>query len=303
MRAYRYQLPLSRPMELQGRSYATREGLLIETEQGWGEASPLPGFSRESLDDVVAAWRKGPPFHSPALQFAWDSAGSPLQPMRVPVSALLVGSSDDVVHQAERLADSACQCLKVKVGRTAHVADEVDAVRRIRQAMRVDQQLRLDANRAWELASAVEFGRGLAGCSIEYIEEPLRDPAQLELFYRETHIPYALDETIADGASIGDYPHAAAVVCKPTLLGGRARFHDLAAAGKPLVWSGCFESGVGIARIAQWAAEFSPSQPVGLDTYSWMAQDVLATRLATDDWRLELPHEWTLNHAMLVELR
>lgn len=55
----RYELPLTAPLQLGASTVAHRRGLLlrIRTEQGtvgWGEAAPLPGFSRESLADVIA---------------------------------------------------------------------------------------------------------------------------------------------------------------------------------------------------------------------------------------------------------
>ena len=63
LRAFQFRLPMRR-LRLAGREYQERTGLLFcdaATGTRWGEASPLPGFSRESLDDVIAAWRQGPP--------------------------------------------------------------------------------------------------------------------------------------------------------------------------------------------------------------------------------------------------
>ncbi len=55
---YRYELPLSEPLTLGGATLHHREGLLLELAGeggavGWGEASPLPGFSRESLEEAT----------------------------------------------------------------------------------------------------------------------------------------------------------------------------------------------------------------------------------------------------------
>jgi O-succinylbenzoate synthase len=56
---YRYKLPLTAPLQLGASTVAHRRGVLlrIRTEQGatgWGDAAPLPGFSSESLADVIA---------------------------------------------------------------------------------------------------------------------------------------------------------------------------------------------------------------------------------------------------------
>ncbi len=303
MRAFRYQLPLSKPIELGGRSHSMREGLLLETEWGWGEAAPLPSFNRESLQDVLVAWHAGPPFTLPSLQFAYDSACRPLTAATVPMNALLVGSTNQVIVKVRQLAESKCRAMKLKVGRGEDLENDVDLVWQVRQQMRSDQLLRLDANRAWDESTAIAFGHRLAGCDIEYIEEPLGDPTKLEEFYRQTQIPYALDETLTEQQTVGPFPNAAALVCKPTMLGGWERMKQVVAIGKPLVLSASFESGVGIARIAQWASELAPSVPAGLDTYAWLAKDVLTRRLDTTDWTLTVPLDWEINRSLLVEVK
>ena len=55
---HRYELPLSEPLALRGMVLRRREGLLLELTGvggavGWGETSPLPGFSRENLDEAA----------------------------------------------------------------------------------------------------------------------------------------------------------------------------------------------------------------------------------------------------------
>ena len=55
---YRYELPLTEPLALKGTVLRHREGLLLKLTGeggavGWGEASPLPGFSREGLDEAA----------------------------------------------------------------------------------------------------------------------------------------------------------------------------------------------------------------------------------------------------------
>ena len=303
MRAFRYQLSLNRPLELQGRLHTTRQGLLLRTDGGWGDAAPLPGFSRETLDDVIAEWRAGPPFTSPSLKFAHASAQRPVVGLTVPINALLLGSDADVVNQARCLAGSACPAVKLKVGRHADVADDVRLVRQVRQQLRPDQHLRLDANRAWDQATATTFGHGVAGCDLEYIEEPLRQPELLEDFYAETHVPYALDETLTEPYDVSDFSHASALICKPTLLGGRDRIEQLARTGKPLVLSACFESGIGLSRIAQWADDFSPGCPVGLDTYSWLSNDLLRSALDITDWSMRIPPDVEVDTSSVLELQ
>ena len=56
--------------------------------------------------------------------------------------------------------------------------------------------LRLDANRAWTLDEALEFASGIKGIKIEYCEESLKNPEQLDSFLEKSDLPIALDETL-----------------------------------------------------------------------------------------------------------
>ncbi|MDQ4128208.1 MAG: o-succinylbenzoate synthase [Actinomycetota bacterium] len=56
---YRYRLPLTAALELEGATLYHREGLLLrlvgdDGSEGWGETAPLPGFSEEDLDGAAA---------------------------------------------------------------------------------------------------------------------------------------------------------------------------------------------------------------------------------------------------------
>lgn len=55
---YRYKLPLAEPLVFPMRKLYRREGLLLRVasddgKTGWGEAAPLPGFSREHLQEAT----------------------------------------------------------------------------------------------------------------------------------------------------------------------------------------------------------------------------------------------------------
>ena len=89
---FRYDLPLKRPFRLAGRQVDARSGLLLRLDDGhrhyYAEAAPLPGFSPESLDDIILKIKQEerwpalllgnfPPFYDedvPAsLQFAFST--------------------------------------------------------------------------------------------------------------------------------------------------------------------------------------------------------------------------------------
>ena len=295
---YPYRLPLTAPVTLAGRQHTHRDGVLLRVEApdgrvGWGDAAPLPGFSRETADDARAAladafrqggeWLEGPSL-PPSAQFAAETAFDDLAgtlrprgaPDALPLAGLILGG--DAPAQAHALAAAGYRAVKLKVGRAAADAPTVCAVREV---LPPGVALRLDANRAWTPDEARRFADAVAGLDIAFIEEPLADPDGLDAFARETGLPVALDESLAETSHVP--PWASAVVIKPTILGARTRgWLDAArAAGVAAVLSGAFESGVGMRAVAALALA-AGAEPAGLDPYRRLAADVLAPRLPLD---------------------
>ena len=183
-----------------------------------------------------------------------------------------------------------CSAVKLKVGRD-DLPMEIELVKAVRERLPSDVQLRLDANQAWTLDEATTFVDSLRGMDVEYIEEPLQNPQQLEQLFSQTGVRYALDETLSQHDEIDSWPNAAALICKPTILGGRAAVERLSATGKPITFTAAFESGVGIARIVQLAAEFSPNLAAGLDTIDWLEDDLLLQSPSKQDGMFSIVDE------------
>lgn len=276
MNAYRFCIPLKEPLLLKGKMYSERKGVLIERQGKWVEASPLPGFSKESIDDVIAAMR-GQQVPPPSLQFALSVLEErAIERAAVPWNYLLVGDHDRVMTGVERCLEARCQAAKLKVGR-GDLQTEIELVRAVRDRLPGEVRLRLDANQAWTMDEATRFIEALEDVDLDYVEEPLKDSRQLEDLFSRTGIRYALDETLTHDVQIDAWPNAAALICKPTILGGRAAVERLSVTGKPITFTAAFETGVGIARIVQLAAEFSPNSAAGLDTLDWLEDDLLLT--------------------------
>lgn len=337
-KAFRYELPLTRPLRFGGQSIEARAGFIIRLEEakqhcGHGEVAPFPGLHRESLEDVWRQWRDLQPvlpgmewpadlanltgrFEQalgcyalyPTLRYGLETALlnlaaavaattlagllQPVYPRCLPVNALIVDGMG-IQNQIERLRAEGYETIKLKVGRQA-LEQDIERVRGARAALGAVPKLRLDANRGWELATAVRFGRAVADCAIDYIEEPLTDPRRLGDFHQATGLPTALDETL-----VGVEPEAltipagvVAFVLKPAALGGlekTARFIRLARRrGLQSVLSSVFESGVGLAALANVAAARGGDTPAGLDTYRWLCKDVLATPLVFQGGRIDV---------------
>jgi O-succinylbenzoate synthase len=263
---YRYRVPLKAPLRLKDATLRYRGGVLIRLlgesgVEGWGEASPLPGFSRESLEGVTEQLRElagsvpgrevgesmAEPFGEPGLSClapsarfgvelaVWNlraSAGgvplpaliSPRHRRVVPLNGLLMGDANVIFREARRMRAAGYRAVKLKVG-SQSVAEDASLVRIVSRRLGGAVSLRLDANRAWSFEEAARFFRLTAGMRFEYVEEPLTDPARLCELARTGRIPVALDESLAEmePEELDEHRHVRAVVLKPTLLGGISR--------------------------------------------------------------------------------
>ncbi len=216
-----------------------RQGIIVETMHGWGEAAPLPGFSKEPLA---------------ALDFALRSASIPF-PKRYPSIALSALAS--TLEEAEKAIQNGYQTLKYKVkGLSPEKAAE-----NVTHLQTLGVSLRIDANRCWNLEEAKRFLDNLDTKNIEYIEEPLADPSLLPEL---PPFPFALDETLLDLNAVIHH-QVTTLVLKPTLLGDR--LDHWIQSDKKLVFSSSFESAIGLIQIARLQEIYAPNLAAGLDTY------------------------------------
>lgn len=284
--AFQYRIA-TRRLPVKGTSQHFREGVLLRSStdpSNWSEASPLPGLSPETIERVIGSLNS-PHQDTPSLAFAIDSLKSELPTSgQVPVCALVADSdSQSFSRHVERLGDSPVLAVKLKVGRLP-MDDDISRVHALHASLRADQTIRLDANRSWNLDEAVRFARATAKCEVEFIEEPIVEPNDLEQFYADTGCRYALDETLTEDAFvIRNFPNASALVIKPTVLGHHARIQELTKSGKKVVFSSVFETGVGIYQIGRIASALSAETAVGLDTYRWLKDDVILKRWNMED--------------------
>lgn len=288
LEVYRYTLPLAQPLHLPFYTLTERTGYVVRLTRddgtiGLGDAAPLPGFSRESADDLQHWLQQAVEPPPPSLRFALDTAETSAWPTSpgVPINGLISRGCADLRGAARALLQSGYRAVKLKVGNDT-LENDIAAVHAVAAELDHRCPLRLDANRAWDWENALAFARAVAGLNIEYIEEPLCDPERLAEFNSASGMPIALDETTLNAPlceSLLQSGRVAAVILKPTLLGSVDTVRSLVAAarshGAKPVFSACFESGLGLTAIARMAAAFAPNIPCGLDTYRWLARDVL----------------------------
>ena len=301
---YRYRLPLTRPLmpgdaqpgkrEGPTQKSPIREGLLLEIDGQWGEIAPLPGFSRESLDEAEAeslacleALARGRAIapRLPSVSFGFDCAlrrwppavATPPEPcplLQGPPLELLAGL-DDLARTWET---AAVRKAKLKVAR--HVPqDELTLIRRLTERFPA-LMLVLDANGGWSRAQALAFCSRLPVGRIDYLEDPCADFADSAAVAAASGVRIAVDEPLARGLPWHPVPQLAALVIKPTLVGSLARCEALVREARRLglrtVVSSSFESDLGLGLLARLAAEWAPDEPPGLDTRRWLAKGLLA---------------------------
>lgn len=271
----------------------------LDGATGLGEAAPLHGVSIDTLADAVRAVddlsnrslvELATPghasaiadrvTHAPAARFALETAllSAYAQTARtsvarlltpLPKAELLLSVVVDHASEAERAVTAGARCLKIKVG-SADPDIDIARVRAIADRA-PSVQLRLDANRGWPAADLGRIVAELADLPIDYIEEPCPD-AHL-LLDGDLELRIALDESLIhlDRPSLDralTSPRLAALVLKPTLLGGFARCLELAALahqhGVAPVVTHALEGPIGTAACHELARAIGSDVPVGL---------------------------------------
>ncbi len=303
MKLYTYDLPLRG-----GR----RQGLIIELtgkdgQKSYGEVAPLPNWSRETLTEACGQLSRLPSDEElfPSVAFGLESAEAGLMPstlpLSFPLSSLLMGSVSEILKKAEECARAQISSVKVKLSGLSH-ADALEVVHTLKSAF----SLRIDLNRAWTKARALEFFAHFKPEDFDYIEEPCEKVEDLFDF----PYPLAVDESLRDSPLdlILKIKHLKAFIFKPTLQGGYTIGKTLAEITKKrnldLIFSSSFETGIGISQIALMAHRLNvPLKPLGLDTYSYLEQDVLQRRLNFSNGCLQLEEPFCVNNYELRPIR
>ena len=292
---------------------------------GFGEISPLPGLNTETLSQIVMffkelhrswpddiriaenkilsglgidsaiQWNKWPSVRfgvtgaladllsrnaaKPVCQF-WP--GTPKEDT-IRINALIT-YQDDVGFSEQYLRDYHYTSVKIKVGH-AVLAEDIARINDMRILLGPDITIRIDANRSWTYQEACKFIGSVTAAGIEYIEEPLKDPAELPRLIETLNCPVALDESLPSWTDRASIPEGiAALILKPAMIGSideNLRWIDFAR-NKHItpVISDTFHSGVGMQMLLNLAVYAGGERiPMGLDTYRWLSRDVLQRRL------------------------
>jgi len=274
-----FSLPLTRPF----RGITRREGVLLRGPSGWGEFAPFADY-----DPHRAA-----PWLASAVEAAFG-AWPQVQRSSVTVNAIIPAVGADQAASMARAAvlDQGCRTIKIKVGAPGEtLADDESRVVSVRDAAdRALQslgevgsiELRIDANAAWDLATAERALNRLGAYQLQYVEQPCRAVADLRALRSRVDVPIAVDESLRiDQLSPPQLREVAdVVIVKAGPLGGAWRALEIVKdLDLPVVVSGGLDSAVGLTSGVMLAAALPAVDGVvlasGLGTGALLDADVV----------------------------
>ncbi|RBY75063.1 O-succinylbenzoate synthase [Geodermatophilus sp. TF02-6] len=266
-------------MRTRFRGLDVRDGVLVRGPAGWGEFSPFWDY------DVAESRR----WWAAAVEAACAGWPAPVRDA-VPVNVTVPAVDPDRAHAL--VAASGCRTAKVKVAEPGQTpGDDLARVEAVRDALGPVGAIRVDANAAWDVATAVTRIRQLDRVGLEYVEQPCATLPELAALRRRVDVRVAVDEGVrrsADPLRVDLGEAGDVVVLKVQPLGGvRAALRVAEAHGLPCVVSSALESSVGIAAGVALAAAL-PELPFacGLGTVALLAGDVTSTPLLPVDGAL-----------------
>jgi len=316
-----FRLPL-RQVLTTGRGHTRhRNGLLLGLSDGkhtgWGEATPMLGWSQTSADSAAASLAAvvtaismidspsderldhllddldRAPHSRAALAGALADlrakragltlalALTPAATAAVPVNALISAAAP---AEVESLCAAAAQLghrsIKIKVG-VADTATDIERVAAARSAVGSEIELRIDANGAWPIDTAIDVLEQMANLGVSYCEEPADGIDSISAVGARSDIPVAVDES---AHNVDDIARALGtgtidvVIVKPQAMGGP----DLAMRaiglvrefGATAVVTSMVDGAIGVAHALHVAAASGVGLAHGLATSSLLEADI-----------------------------
>jgi len=245
MKFFQYKLTFHQPLHTAQCSFTEREGLLINCDylafSCYGDVAPLPGYSKESLTDVIdqlvkyqntidryfmqdksyADWKTFADSLDlyPSLRFGLDTflfdrlskiRGIPFNTHisakktdTVPVNTVFgLGDLPNIIDDCKQSWSEGYRTFKFKIG--WDFEKELKIVEEIRNTL-PSANIRLDANQAWQVNEAIQNLHKLSHLNIEYCEQPVESEniKGLAEIKRITNVPIAADEAATNKEAVG----------------------------------------------------------------------------------------------------
>ncbi len=259
-----YKFPFIIPFATAAGTFGSRKGLYLRFKKdgitAWGEAAPLPRFSKETISDVIHQLQDRRAVMNdlfegsfslgtvrsylnsarlfPSLEFAiytltatWlaQKQGQSLHGFlfdtprnTIPINAVLGWEEQDPIQTVDKYVEQGFETVKIKADH--QTGKLVSSLQKIRKKY-PELFIRIDANQSWSAKEAADCLKRIEDYSIEYCEEPLVKPnaAELKKLGTSTTVPIALDESLTDKFSLREAAEIVSVlILKPAILGARA---------------------------------------------------------------------------------
>ncbi|MEW6652145.1 MAG: o-succinylbenzoate synthase [Bacteroidota bacterium] len=279
---------------------------------GYGECSPLPGFSIETLNDAELSLNKiisyllnskreddhNVPADFSSVAFAAEQAMLDLalaqnknlwldklgiEDKIIPVNAV-IGFDDypNIFEKIKNKIELGYTTFKIKVGRD-NPYEDFELLETIRINFGFAIKLRLDVNQKWTSDEAIEYLNRFKDFEIEYVEEPCEFACSTFRTGEETQIPIALDESLKSSFDVINLitdSNTEYFVVKPMTVGGISavkRIIDLAEQNqRKIIISSAFESAIGRRALVMLASLTNHSLAHGLDISEYFVKDICA---------------------------
>lgn len=278
--------PFSVPLHTRFRGVTERSGVLIrgtgpDGADAWGEFSPFPDYTPERAN----RWWEA------AMEAARGLWPDPVRDS-VPVNSIVPEVPSG--RAAQLALAGGCTTAKVKVAGAGTLKEDVRRVEAVARALGPDGRVRIDANGAWDVETAVKAlkeldaaARAGGGAGLEYVEQPCRTAAELAAVRKQTDVLVAADESVripGDAHEVMRIGAADILVLKAAPMGGVRACLDVADRyDVPIVVSSAMESSVGLAAGLALALAL-PELPYacGLGTSALLARDTVAVPLVAE---------------------
>ncbi|KAJ3679628.1 hypothetical protein LUZ60_017639 [Juncus effusus] len=260
----------------------------------------ISAHQKTNLSDLLLGTRR-PSNDTNTLEITRDYSTKNIECIEICALVDCDGSPIEVAHFVSNLVEEGFTAVKLKVARGRTPIEDARVIQKIREIVGYKIDIRVDANRRWTFAEAIQFGSIVKEYNLQYIEEPIQPKYDIIKFCEESGLPVALDETI-DAIKedfinhLQEYVHLGivAIVIKPSRVGG---FDNAALIanwahinGKMAVISSAYESSLSLATYAQFSyflqiqnqnickirnMYFNGGIAHGLGTYKWIKEDIL----------------------------
>lgn len=109
-----------------------------------------------------------------------------------------IDTPEAMANTAKDFVQRGVRIIKIKLGKNAK--EDVERVRRIREAAGIDMLLRIDANQGWSYNDALYALTSMAPYNIQFCEQPMRhwDDDKLPELVRQSPIKIMADESVFD---------------------------------------------------------------------------------------------------------